>query len=131
MNQTHAQIKATMPDDLEQQVFKVLVEHQAFGRTNAMRREHLVNLVFGVRPLSSLSNSKEDRQIRRAIANLQSEGIPIVSDSYSGGYYLGTTAEIRDYIGELRSRIQKLIKKADALETKLRVSGDSFQSPLI
>jgi len=84
-------------------------------------RRYLVFAIFGV-TADNLANSTYDRAIRRAIAELQSE-YPIISSSSDGGGYRWPkdAEEAEAYARELRSRAQKMTKKARDVERAVKV----------
>lgn len=126
----YADIEASIPDDLPDIVLTVIRTHR--GKENPISRQDLVLAVFGKTPKGSLSNSREDRQIRRVLPALQ-ERYPILSSSGKGGYYYAASAdEIVAYAGELKSRAIALEQKSRALLRLAAVFGqDVHQIPLI
>lgn len=106
-------IQITTPEDLDDRVLTVLQSHR--GKDHRISRRSLVDAVFGFDPGDNLANSKEDRQIREAIARLQ-ETHPILSSSGDGGYWLpGSAEEINEYAAEINSRAMKLLEKSRRL----------------
>lgn len=59
-----------------------------------------------------------DRSLRMAIKELRDSGIPVCTDSETGGYWIGDEKEIDRTVKELRARAYKLILTADRLERK-------------
>lgn len=111
----YEKIVATMPEGLEKQVFTVLMGH--IGSENRISRECLVYKVFGVLlGKKDLHTSSHDRQVRRAIVNLQNQGAPIMSDSGKPGYYLGSAKDREVAIGELVRRRNALDQKIKSLK---------------
>lgn len=108
-NDIYRNILETMPEGLAKNVLKVLANLPQGSRIN---RPTLVYLLFGKTIIKGdLQTSKEDRQIRRAITNLQNLGVPVFSDSEKGGYGLGTEAECAEYLKELINRRKALDEK--------------------
>lgn len=108
-------IQLTTPEDLDDRILLVLQTHR--GKDHRISRRSLVEAIFGIAvdPDENLANSKEDRQIREAIARLQ-ETYPILSSSGDGGYWLpGSAEEINEYAAEINSRAMKLLEKSRRL----------------
>lgn len=106
-------IKITTPDDLDSRVLAVLNRHR--GKEIRISRRDLVKTVYGIDPGANLANSREDRQIREAIARLQ-DTYPILSSSGDGGYWLPESVdEINEYAAEINSRAMKLLEKSRRL----------------
>ncbi len=119
------QILATMPEGLEKQVFNVFLEEPAGARIS---RSRLIAQCFGYAVNArTLANSKEDRQIRRAIANLRMHGVAILSDSGSRGYYLGSQEDRSKFIAEQVSRMKSISQMVKAMR---RVTLD-LQEPML
>ena len=57
-----------------------------------------------------------DRAVRRAISELRYDGVPVCTDSKSGGYGIGTGADKEHTIREMRSRAYKLLAMASRME---------------
>jgi len=109
----YREILATMPEGLERKVFEVFLEIPTGAKIS---RSSLIVKCFGydVNP-RTLASSKEDRQIRRAIMSLRMQGVAILSDSGSRGYYLGNEAERDKFISEQMSRIKAICKMVKAM----------------
>jgi len=110
---------AEMPAGIEADVMTVLAEAYRNHPGENVKREALIYAVFDweVDP-SKLGSSKEDRQIRAAIENLQLAGYPIISSSGKPGYRLAVSEQdADDYIAELESRRSHLASKIFALRT--------------
>lgn len=106
-------IQVTAPNDIDSRVLDALNHHH--GKTNRITRRELVEAVFGFDPGANLANSREDRQIREAIARLQ-DSHPILSSSGDGGYWLPESPdEIHEYAAEINSRAMKLLDKSRRL----------------
>jgi len=118
-NQVYEKILSTTPDDLEKGLVEILSHHK--GEKNRISRRQLITTVGNILYTSHVkvpSVSTLDRQIRRAIEELQECNFPICSDSGSGGYWLAATyAEREAYIAEIESRANKLIEKARKLRS--------------
>lgn len=107
------EIESSIPDDLPERVLAAVQRYR--GKDNPISRPELVQAVFGRLPEGSLSNSREDRQIRRVLPDLQ-EKYPILSSSGKGGYYYAESAdEILAYAAELKSRAIALEQKSRSL----------------
>lgn len=77
------------------------------GRDNKISRQSL-----------SICTGLPDRTVRRLISDARMRGIPIVGDP-AGGYYMAETeADINLLLGELYSRIEKLVHCAGAVKAK-------------
>ena len=112
-NKVYEAILANIPAGLHRKVFQVMLEH--VGSEKRCRRDALIFKVFGYIP-KNWKDSKEDRQLRRVIEELQTMRFPILSDSGPGGYYMPATEEERAaYVAELKSRRDKLTDKINAL----------------
>jgi len=118
-NDIYLNIAKTMPEDLERRILILLASQPHKKR---LTRLQMILHIFGEKALaetikSKLQNSTYDRQIRLAIANLQEMGIPILSDSGKGGYFIGDKDDIENYTNELVSRRDKLTQKIQYLRT--------------
>lgn len=60
-----------------------------------------------------------DRRVRKSIEEMRNRGIPIVSSSRLGGYWLGTRADCLKLAMEYRSRATKMMLTANRLERQL------------
>lgn len=99
---------------LKREIMRVLLDH--IGANNRISRKDLLTAVFHNKPeLFARITDAEDRKLRLAIAELQQEGYPILSDSAEGGRWLALPDEIEAYVAELESRIEKLREKILAL----------------
>ena len=115
-----------MPDGIDQKVLQVLVHH--VGNDNRIRRDRLVHAVFKYSDGKPKQLSTLDRQVRVSIANMQEQGIPILSDSGLGGYWLGTRQECIEYIIEQQRRTSSLNRKINGIK-KIWKIGDSEMQP--
>lgn len=118
-NDIYLNIAKTMPEDLERRILILLASQPHKKRLTRMQ---MILHIFGEKALSEaikakLQNSTYDRQIRLAIANLQEIGIPILSDSGRGGYFIGDREDVENYTNELVSRRDKLTQKIQYLRT--------------
>lgn len=98
---------------LKRDIMRVLVDH--IGADNRISREDLIRRAMHGSSVFAKITDSDDRKLRLAIAELQQEGYPILSDSAEGGRWLALPDEIEAYIGELESRIEKLREKILAL----------------
>ena len=105
-------IVATMPDGLEKTVLQTILDGGYTSPQKRITRKMLVLSIFK-RAQSNLSNSKEDRQIRRAIVKLVDKGIPILSDSGHAGYYL-------DAENNRETALLELIRRRNAIDAKIK-----------
>lgn len=116
-NAVYENILASMPDDMKQKVMQVLINEKCFGSDNRLKRRWLVGKVSTLvdwNPDGSWTSI--DRQVRKAIEELQQDGYPILSDSGRGGYWLAHDKdEIEIAVTELASRVEKLQAKIHAL----------------
>lgn len=58
----------------------------------------------------------DEREFRRIVHRLRAAGYPICTDSSGKGYWLGTDAECRKTIIQLRGRAYDLLRTADIME---------------
>lgn len=65
--------------------------------------------------LSAQMNASE-RSVRKAVEELRSEGVPVVSSSHLKGYWLGTKEEAMRTAREYKSRAMRMLRTARALE---------------
>jgi hypothetical protein len=101
---------------LQDQVLNVMKKH--VGKENKISRVNLISEVFHI-SLSAgrLSNSAQDRQIRRVVAELQ-QNYPVLASSGDGGYYMASSMdEINEYIAEIESRARKLFDKSRQIKS--------------
>lgn len=121
---SYVDIKAAARDKaLERCIINIL---SGCDKSNRISRKELARQVFAGR-----ANSVNDRKVRLAIASLQSQGYPILSDSGAGGYWLGNADEIEAYIAELESRRAALAEKIKALRSTSHNSKRPIQPPLL
>lgn len=107
------EIKHAIPADLPDRVLSVVQQHR--GKADAISRKGLIKNVFGYLPKGDLVNSREDRQVRLVLLDLQDKH-PILSSSGKGGYFYAASAdEITAYARELESRAVALHKKSKKL----------------
>lgn len=94
---------------MKQKILKALKQ----GRENAITRKQLVKLT-----------GYNDRAVRNIIADLRAEGVPVVSNTKTGGYYLPTTLEeANEYYNSMRSRAIKTFLSARATKQWIREHG--------
>lgn len=108
-------------EEFLRKVLTVLIEHAG----ERVTRPQFVFEVFGVIcTQGTLSNSKEDRQIRDAIEQLQQREYPILSSSGAAGYILAIDdSELDAYVAEIVTRQNSLAEKATALRKSRRWIG--------
>lgn len=113
------QLVAEMPPGIQADIMIVLLESYHNARGQNVTRERLILLVFNkVVDKAKLSGSKEDRQIRDSIEELQRQGYRIISSSGRPGYRLAVDdADMEEYIAELESRKASLEEKIRCLRT--------------
>lgn len=105
---------------LERRIMEILVDH--IGQENRIKRDDLVRrVIYGYGSFPRLSDT-DDRKVRLAIASLQEQGYPILSDSGEGGRWLAKPDEIEGYIAELESRRERLHEKIKALRRADRMA---------
>lgn len=80
------------------------------GRENSISRDKLVSMT-GI----------NDRTIRNTIADLRASGIPIISNTNKGGYYLpATQEEAQEYISSMENRAINTFKSVKATKEWLK-----------
>lgn len=90
------------------------------GRENSISRDKLVSMT-GI----------NDRTIRDTIADLRASGVPIISNTQEGGYYLPSTKdEAQEYIESMESRAKKIFISAKATKQWLKDNGYFEQQEL-
>ncbi len=110
----YAEIKATVPADLDNQVHAVLCQHT--GKDNRITRRALWEAIAGHPAPDDFTSGTLDRQIREAVARLQRR-YPILASSGEGGYFMaGSLDEAATYAAEIMSRATKLLDKARQIE---------------
>ena len=78
---------------------KILITALEPGKENAKTRTELMDLL-----------NVSDRCIRRTIADLRALGVPVISNTDKGGYYLpATKEEASEYIKSMNNWIQSHI----------------------
>lgn len=119
------EIQSSADAALERAIISILQGH--VSKAHRITRNDLV--------LRAVNNpritSADDRKVRLAIASLQSQGYPILSDSGAGGYWLGEPDEIEGYIAELESRRATLADKIQALRNSRKVAKQPIQERLL
>lgn len=109
----YREILAGVTSGFEQRVAEILSYH--VGSDNRITSEDLVRMAcYGYGSLTRPTDA-DDRRVRKAIANLQEAGLPILSDSGQGGRWIASEGEIDAYIAELESRRSRLAEKVAAL----------------
>ncbi len=102
------------PAGIQQDVMGVLAGH--VGSEQRISREKLVDTLAHDPVYRSKRRVRLDRMVRKAIADLQELGYPILSDSGKGGYWLaGNKEEVEGMLREIGSRVVHLGKKYSAL----------------
>ncbi|HCY07132.1 MAG TPA: hypothetical protein DHS57_07790 [Erysipelotrichaceae bacterium] len=90
------------------------------GRENAVKKDELM----------AITNLKE-RAVINEIAYLRAVGVPILSNTQEGGYYLpGTKEEAEDYIRSMDSRAKKIFTSSKATKQWLKDNGYYEQQEL-
>jgi hypothetical protein len=113
-------------EDIEKKIFKALKNAYPGGRT----RRELICDVFGhvIPDNDDLNNSGEDRKIRKTIAKMFDDLIPIVSSSGAAGYRLDLSEEtIRSMINEWHRRRDQYahkIERGERLILKIKQVGE-------
>lgn len=114
-------------EDIEKKIFQALKKAYPEGRT----RRELICDVFGhvVSDNDDLNNSGMDRKIRKTIAKMFDDLIPIVSSSGAAGYRLELGEKpIRQMISELQRRREQCtykIQRAERLILKIKQVGEA------
>lgn len=119
------EIKNSADAALERAIVNILRSH--VGKAHRITRKELVRKATG-KLVASLA---DDRKVRLAIASLQGQGYPILSDSGAGGYWLGEPGEIEGYIAELESRRATLAEKIRALRNARKGARQPIQERLL
>ncbi|KPL72232.1 hypothetical protein ADN00_15545 [Ornatilinea apprima] len=127
-NNVYRTILLTMPPGVEQRIMEILIRH--VGSENRIKRRDLVFAVFGRVDQKPAQTSTLDRQVRSAIARMQERGIPILSDSGQGGYWLGTKAECVNFIKEQQDRQAALARKINGIKKLWKISPNDLQARL-
>lgn len=90
------------------------------GRENSISRDKLVSMT-GI----------DDRTIRDTIADLRASGVPIISNTHKGGYYLPANAdEAQEYIESMESRAKKTFVSIKATKQWIKENRSFFQDKL-
>jgi hypothetical protein len=112
----------SLTDDLERKVFQVLSDH--FGLP--ITRVEIISLVYGIDiEKAKLSDSRQDRAIRKCIENLRSKDYPIVASSGEAGYFLTDNQnEIDACVAEERARVRNIEKKIEHMQRSRRLAHD-------
>jgi biotin operon repressor len=106
---------------MERQIMLILA-HDHIGQENRINRQRLCSLIANKFGLTGKSRATVDRQVRKTIESLQSQGYPILSDSGQGGYWLGRRSEVAEYLAEQESRINALTDKVRSLRRADKLS---------
>lgn len=97
---------------------KKIADHLLPGRENAVSRQALMGRL-GV----------SERDLRRRVERERLEGIPILTSTEVGGYYLPSSpADTARFVASMRSRGVKTLQVAQAVEKSM--FEDSGQIPL-
>lgn len=113
-NYEYSRILMELPVGLKRDVMWFLAGH--VGGENRLGRGELVTMLRRMPVYSKKRLVRLDRLVRLAIAELQEDGYPILSDSGKGGYWLaGSREEVEGMCAEMESRAQKLLEKVRAL----------------
>lgn len=125
---TYEDLLSQVTPGLERRIMDILSRH--IGRENRIRRADLVRrAIYGDGSFARISPS-DDRKVRMAIANLQAQGYPILSDSGEGGRWLARMDEVEPYIAELESRREALAVKIRALRTTGKWKWEWVEAPV-
>ncbi|NLC96182.1 MAG: HTH domain-containing protein [Erysipelotrichaceae bacterium] len=90
------------------------------GRENSISRDKLVSIT-GI----------NDRTIRDTIADLRAEGVPIISNTNKGGYYLpATQEEAQEYISSMENRAKNTFVSIKATKEWLKNNRMFMQEKL-
>jgi phage terminase Nu1 subunit (DNA packaging protein) len=127
-NNIYRSILVSMPQGIEKRIMEVMVRH--VGKDNRIKRGNLVLSVFGQFDQKAKQVSTLDRQTRRAIACMQERGIPILSDSNEGGYWLGTREECLEFIKEQQNRQAALARKISGIKKTWKIDLSELQPQL-
>lgn len=105
-----------MPAGMARDVMAALTGH--IGSEARLERRKLVAALRRMPDYQDKAWVRLDRMVRKAIAELQENGYPVLSDSGKGGYWLASNREeIEGMCKEIESRVEKLKDKARALRT--------------
>jgi hypothetical protein len=113
-------------EDIEQKIFKALKNVYP----ESLTRRELIYVVYGVVvPIDvDLNNNAMDRKIRKTIAKMFDDLIPIVSSSGAAGYRLDLSEDtIQKMINEWQRRREQYahkIQRAEKLKLKIREVGE-------
>ena len=120
-----AELEAEGPT-LEKKVLMALRQVMPEGLT----RRELVFIVYGAQigKDENISNSTQDRMIRKAIENLRDRLIPVVATSGAAGYRLDITEEgiddmIRDWSSRRDTWTDK-IRRAELMKIRVKQAGE-------
>ena len=112
---------------LERRIMQIMIDH--IGQENRIKREDLVRrAIYGDGSFARITDS-DDRKLRAAIADLQGQGYPILSDSGEGGRWLAKPEEIVGYVAELESRREALAEKIRALRRADKLAWVAQEKP--
>ena len=64
-----------------------------------------------------------DRKLRRTVRELRLDGVPVCSNSKTGGYWLGSNKDTERMISEYRSRAAKMFEAARKMEEAVEREG--------
>ena len=121
MKLTYQKIRAASPSVLPRLILIELSRH--IGEDNRIPKNELIIKVMGK------VTTTTDRQVRDAIADLQTQDYPILSDSGEGGYWIASNnREADSYLAELNSRIARISAKRAGI---IRGLNRSFGPPTL
>lgn len=99
-----------MNNTYNQEVSNMILNTLKKGADNATRKEMLVTIT-----------GLNERTVRKIIADLRASGIPIISNTNKGGYYLpATQEEAQEYISSMENRAINTFKSVKATKEWLK-----------
>lgn len=128
-NPIYERLLPQVTDETERRIMEILVEH--VGQENRIACDDLVRqAIYGYGSFAR-PKATDDRKVRLAIASLQEQGYPILSDSGEGGRWLAKPEEIETYVAELESRREALAQKIRALRQADKLAWIDPPKPLL